>query len=69
MFFQKLRHLFRRYTLTEKAAIDLADTELYLYGARSQLESVQANIVYYETRIKRLKKFIRDNTDDQPVQS
>lgn len=54
----ELKRLFRRLTPAEKAARELADTELYLMDAMSFKEHNEASIGCYKARIARLKGFL-----------
>lgn len=53
-----IKRVFRRLTLAEVAAKELADAELELLSAMTHKEFAQGSITYNETRCKRLRSFL-----------
>lgn len=57
---QLLKAAFRRLTLAEKAATELAAAELSRLEAQTAVEYAASVVSYEDTRIKRLRKFLAD---------
>lgn len=55
-----IRRVFGRITPAEMAAKELADAELAVLEARTAKEYAASVIIYNETRISRLRKFLAE---------
>ncbi len=60
---QRLKRMLRRLTPAEVASSELADAELARLEAQTAQEYAAAMVSYQDTRIKRLKVFLRTQVD------